>query len=90
MTQTPPTPLPPLVPAETSTGPGVKHYKVQRVRTSPDDKEKRSDGGRVIESDQSNSETSAPWCEMPPTGPSDTHIIQHIQEGFMVTKEEDT
>lgn len=45
----------------------------------------------VIGSGQSNSEkTAASWCETPPIGPSDTHIIQHVQEGFVVTQQEDT
>lgn len=44
----------------------------------------------VIESGQSNSEkTAVSWCETP-IGPSDTHIIKHIKEGFVVTQQEDT
>ena len=29
-------------------------------------------------------------CEALPVGLSDTHIVQHIQEGFVVTQQEDT
>lgn len=29
-------------------------------------------------------------CEALPIGLSDTHIVQHIQEGFVVTQQEDT